>query len=68
VRVPHALAAMVFRSAGADGGSALSEYLRNIIRHAQRVPLDFDAGYEEGKMKGWTEANDRFKTALKVGA
>jgi len=64
VRLPHALAGAVFRAAGADGGSSLAEYMRNVFRVAVRVPLDYDAGYEEGKAQGWTEANDRFKKAL----
>ncbi len=65
VRVPVGLAEELFRVAGADSGPQLAEFLRNTLRGAAGHPLDFDAGYEEGKMQGWADANRQFRAALK---
>ena len=65
VRVPLSAAAKVYDQAGAERGSALAEYLRSLIRRGVGIPLDFQAGYEEGKMQGWAEANANFRAALK---
>lgn len=63
VRVPNALAAAALDRCG--GQENLAEWLRNMIRQACHVPLDFKAGYEEGKMQGWAESNARFRDAMK---
>lgn len=65
VRVPKALADRIFAAAGAEKGSELAEYLRNALRKVTGTKLDFAAGYEEGKAKGWAEANQRFREAMK---
>lgn len=65
VRLPNKVAAALFQAAGADGGPVFAEHVRNVIRRSVGVPLDFQAGYEEGKMQGWAEANQRMRDALK---
>lgn len=65
VRVPDALLARIHRAAGATGGSQLAEWHRNVLRRSVGVPLDYDAGYEEGKAQGWAEAQARMTTALR---
>lgn len=65
VRLPADLARAVFAAAGADGGPELAEYLRNTLRRAVGWPLDFTAGYAEGRAAGWAEANARLRAALK---
>lgn len=67
VRVPNALLDRIHSAAGAEGGQVLAEWHRNALRRATSVPIDYEAGYEEGKAAGWTEANDRFRAALKAG-
>lgn len=64
-RFPHVLAENVFENAGARSGSQLAEWIRNVMRRAVRVPLDYDAGYEEGKAAGWANAQERFRAAIK---
>ena len=63
VRVPNDLADAALDRCG--GQENLAEWLRNMIRQACRVPLNFEAGYEEGKMKGWADASARFRDAMK---
>jgi len=65
VRMPRMLAEQVFQSAGADRGSELAEFLRNLLRRSVGVPLDFEAGYSEGKAQGWHEAQESFKDAMR---
>jgi hypothetical protein len=65
VRLPLELLGRMHAAAGADSGSQLAEWMRNVIRRAVHVPLDYKAGYEEGKMQGWAEAQGSMKTALK---
>lgn len=65
VRVPIALARQVHADAGADRGPLLAEHLRNRLRQSVGVSIDFAAGYEEGKMQGWADANESFRKALK---
>lgn len=65
VRVPDPLLARIHEAAGATGGSQLAEWHRNVLRHAVGIPLDIEAGYEEGKMQGWAESQERMLTALK---
>ena len=67
-RVTNPQRRRTFDRRGADGGPALAEYLRNVIRRAVGAPLDFAAGYAEGKARGWTEANERFRGAIKKAA
>jgi hypothetical protein len=62
VRVPNDL--MTGALAQCGGRARLSEWLRNILRVACQVPLDRQAGYEEGYKAGWTEANKRFREAI----
>lgn len=65
VRLPNDVATALFNAAGATGGSQLAEYHRNLIRRQLKIPLDYKAGYEEGKAQGWTEASERLREALK---
>ena len=65
VRVPRHLADKVHNKAAASRGPELAEFLRNLIRQGVGVPLDFQAGFEEGKMQGWAEANENFRAALR---
>lgn len=63
IRVPKSLHELMVDRAG--GPEALTEWHRNVLRAACRVPLDFRAGYEEGKMQGWAEASAKFREAMK---
>lgn len=63
VRVPTHVAEDALRRCGGKGN--LAEWLRAVIRHACTVPLDFQAGYEEGKMQGWADASAKFREAMK---
>ena len=65
VRVPNPLLARIHHAAGATSGSQLAEWHRNVLRRSVGVPLDYDAGYEEGKAQGWAEAQERMTTALR---
>ncbi len=65
VRVPNQLLALMQQAAGAERGPQMAEWLRNVFRRAVRVPLDYEAGYEEGKMQGWADAQGGMRTALK---
>ena len=76
VRVPIALARDLYNAAGlelsfdaknkpASGGSRLAEHLRNVLRTSLGIPLDYDAGFEEGKAAGWADAQARLRNALK---
>lgn len=65
MRLPNKLAVALFQAAGADRGPAFAEHVRNVIRRSVGVPLGFEAGYEEGKMQGWAEANQRLRDAMK---
>jgi len=61
VRVPNTL----FARMQAAGGNSLAEWHRNVLRRACSVPLDYDAGYHEGRAAGWAEAQARLRDALK---
>jgi len=65
VRLDLGLLARVQRAAGATSGQQLAEWHRNVLRRAVGVPLDYEAGYAEGKAAGWAEANERLRRALK---
>lgn len=64
VRVPNELLGRVHAAAGATGGSQLAEWHRNVLRRAVGIPLDHEAGYEEGKMQGWSESQTQMRSAL----
>jgi hypothetical protein len=63
VRVPNELAAAVILAAGGQAGFA--EWARNVYRRALNKPLNYDAGYAEGKAAGWAKSNERFREALR---
>lgn len=63
VRLPLELREAALHAAG--GQEHLAEWLRNVVRRALGRPLDYQAGYQEGKMQGWSEASQRFREALK---
>jgi hypothetical protein len=63
VRLPVELAKAMYDRCGDK--KKLSEWLRNCIRQACHIPLNYDAGYQEGYSAGWTKANARFRDALK---
>src|SRR5262249_53669138 len=65
VRVPDAVLQRIYAAAGATSGPQLAEWHRNALRRAVSVPLDYKAGYEEGKAAGWTDAQERLRAALK---
>jgi len=65
VRVPNQLHALMQEAAGAEKGPQMAEWLRNVLRRAVHIPLDYAAGYEEGKMQGWADAQGSMKVALK---
>lgn len=67
VRLSHDLRDRVLAAAGTTGGPELSEWVRNVLRRAVRLPLSYEVGYEEGKAAGWADANERFRAALKAG-
>jgi hypothetical protein len=62
VRLPEALDDAVMAACG--GPEEFSEWARNVFRRAVGVPLNREAGYEEGKMKGWADANAQFRKAI----
>lgn len=64
VRVPNDLRDRIHHSAGAVAGPQLAEWFRNVLRRAVGIPLDFKAGYEEGKMQGWAESQTQMRSAL----
>lgn len=75
VRLPLELVERMYRAAGvefgyteagriAPGGPQLAEWHRNVIRRAVGIPLDKKAGYEEGKMQGWSESQTQMRSAL----
>ena len=63
VRVPNDLVNAIYNACG--GPERFPEWARNVFRRAVGVPLDTKAGYAEGYMSGWREANEKFKAALK---
>lgn len=63
VRVPESLAEAAYARCG--GKSALAEWLRNLIRHGCGIKIDAVAGYDEGFRSGWSEANKKFRDAIK---
>jgi hypothetical protein len=65
VRVPDDLLHRIHMASGATHGPPLAEWCRNVFRRAVGVPLDYAAGYEEGKAAGWTEAQARLRAAIK---
>jgi len=62
LRVPNELLAQAHERCG--GKAALTEWLRNHLRIACAIPLDFDAGYYEGRAAGWAEANKQFRSRM----
>ena len=64
VRVPNDLLELVHAQCGGQKG--LAEWLRNTMRHACSVPVDREAGYQEGFMAGWAEANRKFKAGMRA--
>lgn len=65
VRTPHDIAEAVYAKAGAASGRKLAQWLRSVLTVAVGRPLNYEAGYEEGRMAGWNEASKRFREALK---
>jgi hypothetical protein len=65
IRVPDDLLELLRQAAGADGGSAFAEWFRNVLRRQVNIPIDYEAGYEEGKAAGWADAQERFRAAMK---
>lgn len=65
VRVPNGLLQHMRRAAGAPNGQQFAEWHRNVLRQMVRVPINYEAGYEEGKAAGWAEAQARFRDALR---
>lgn len=63
VRLPHETWEQVDQAAG--GTENWSEWIRNLIRTGLATPLDYQAGYEEGRAAGWADANQRFRAAMK---
>lgn len=62
VRLPNDLDDAVMAACG--GPEEFAEWARNVFRRAVGVPLDFKAGYREGRAKGWAEASAEFKAAM----
>jgi hypothetical protein len=62
VRLPESLDDAVMAACGGQDGFA--EWARNVFRRAVGHPLNVDAGYEEGKMRGWADANEAFRKAI----
>jgi hypothetical protein len=62
VRLPETLDDAVMSACGGQAGFA--EWARNVFRRAVGIPLNTEAGYEEGKMRGWAEANEAFRKAI----
>jgi len=62
VRLPADLDDAVMNTCGGPGEFA--EWARNVFRRAVGRKLDFTAGYQEGRMKGWAEASAEFKAAI----
>ncbi len=65
IRVAHELHARMQDAAGAEKGRDFAEWHRNALRRAVGIPLDYNAGYEEGKAAGWADAQERLRAALK---
>lgn len=38
-----------------------AEWLRNVVRQAVGVPLDYEAGYDEGYRAGWADSKQQFQ-------
>jgi hypothetical protein len=62
VRLPDTLDVAVMHACG--GQDHFGEWARNIFRRAVGIKLGYDAGYEEGRRAGWTDANAAFRAAL----
>jgi hypothetical protein len=63
VRLPDDLDTAVIAACGGDPKD-FGEWARNVFRRAVGRPLNYEAGYQEGKMKGWSEANEKFRAAV----
>lgn len=61
-RVPRELLAVVEAQCG--GPENLAQWLRNVVRHACTIPLDFEAGYDEGFRAGWADAKVKWTEAM----
>jgi hypothetical protein len=62
VRLPNDLDDAVMAACG--GPEEFGEWARNVFRVAVGRKLNFEAGYKEGRMKGWSEASTEFKAAI----
>jgi len=66
IRIPLALRESVLEACG--GQQDFAQWARNVFRQACRIPLDREAGYQEGYAAGWAEANRRFREAVKTAS
>ena len=60
VRVPQGLHAQAMEQCGGVKRK-LAEFVRNALRVACGVPLNFEAGYDEGFRQGWADAKEAFE-------
>lgn len=65
LRITNELLREIERVVAETPGMRFNEWWRNVIRQEVGVPIDYKAGYEEGKAAGWTEAQARFRAAMK---
>lgn len=65
VRVPNDVLDAAVNACG--NRAKLAEWLRNLIRQACQIPIDYETGYDEGHRAGWAAANEKFKAALRSG-
>lgn len=63
IRVPLALRESIMEACG--GQQDFAQWARNVLRRACGIPLDHDAGYQEGYSAGWADANRRFREGMK---
>ncbi len=62
VRLPQTLDDAVMAACG--GQENFAEWARNVFRRQVGFKLNYDAGYAEGKAKGWSDASREFKAAM----
>ena len=65
VRFPNKLLEQAEDAAG--GKKAFPEWLRNVVRTALGIPLDYEAGYAEGHMAGWADSKAKYEAVSQAG-